>query len=139
MNRAFFGSRLHGELAPGKKIAVRTPDGKFTFVVGEVLEYDPPHRFSHTFKFTAHDDPPCRVTYELKEVDGGVELTLTSEDVPADTKTGKSMGRGNDMIVNNVKRLVEKGNLSFGVRCMYRIFGWLQWMTPKRCRTKNWE
>ena len=31
-------------LTPGAPIAMRTKDGKFTSVVGEVLEFEPPHR-----------------------------------------------------------------------------------------------
>ena len=84
----FFGSVMHTSgMQPGASIRMRTPDGKYTAVAGEILECDPPHRFSHTFRFTQFDDPPCKVTYELKEVEGGVEFTLISEEVPVDTKT----------------------------------------------------
>ena len=63
--------RLVSDLQVGSKMAARSANGKYTAIVGEVLEFDPPHRYSHTFRFTHLDDPPCIVTYELKEVEDG--------------------------------------------------------------------
>ena len=84
LQKCMFNMRLDTPgLRPGAKIRMRTPNGKYTGVVGEVLEFDPPRRYAHTFKFTQYDDPPCRVIYELKPVEGGVEFTLTCADMPA--------------------------------------------------------
>jgi len=126
-------------LAPGSPIRMRTPDNKFTSVVGEILEVDPPHRLSHTMKFTAYDDPYCKVTYDLREVEGGVEFTLTAEDIPPGTKTGKAMTRGGDFIVKTLKAVVEKGKPPLGTRLLYRAFGLIgPLITPRKCRTENW-
>ena len=55
---AFFNTKMDcRDFATGAKLAMRTTDGKYTGVVGEILEFDPPHRFVHTFKFTNFDDP----------------------------------------------------------------------------------
>ena len=76
---AMFGAQMHRlALGQGSPIRMRTPDGKYTSVVGEILEASPPHRFSHTMKFTGYDDPYAKVTYVLEEVPGGVEFTLIS-------------------------------------------------------------
>ena len=138
--QAMFNARMHTiGLAPGAPIQMRTPDNKYTSVVGEILELDPPHRLAHTMKFTPYDDPYCRVTYELKEVDGGVEFTLTSEDVPANTKTAKDMTRGGDFIVKTLKEIVENGRPALGTRILYGVFGLLgPLMTPKQCLASNW-
>src|SRR5262245_52850800 len=73
-----FNMQLHTSgLKVGAPIRMRTKDGKYTGVVGEVIEFDPPHRYAHTFRFTNLDDPPCKVSYDLKEVEGGVEFILT--------------------------------------------------------------
>ena len=40
-------------------------------------EFDPPHRYSMTFKFTNFDDATCKVIHELKEVEGGTEYTFS--------------------------------------------------------------
>lgn len=135
----FFNARMHAdELKPGGKVQMRSADGKYTSVVGEILEFDPPHRFAHTFKFTQYDDPPCKVIYDLKEVEGGVEFTLTSKDIPVGTKTEKNMKRGAEFIVKTLKTIVENGRPSFGVRMLYAMFKVLTPLTPKKCRTENW-
>src|ERR1051325_1990257 len=73
--RAMFNMMLHtnGPLRVGAPLRMRTISGKYTAIVGEVIEWNPPHRYAHTFKFTQMDDPPCKVSYDLKEVEGGVE------------------------------------------------------------------
>jgi uncharacterized protein YndB with AHSA1/START domain len=138
--QAIFNSKMHHlGLAPGSPIRMRTPDNKYTGVVGEILEVDPPHRLSHTMKFTAYDDPWCRVTYELRETPDGVEFTLTSEDIPPGTKTAKDMARGGTFIVNTLKAIVENGRPSLGTRLLYGVFKALgPVMTPKKCLSENW-
>jgi uncharacterized protein YndB with AHSA1/START domain len=135
-----FNMRLHtnGPLKVGTQIRMRSPNGKWTGVIGEVLEFDPPHRYAHTFKFTNFDDPPCKVIYELKEVAGGVEFTLTCEDVPAGTKTAKQMVPGAGMITKTLKAIVETGRPTFGTRMLYVLFKLMAPFTPKKCLSSNW-
>lgn len=136
---AFFSGQMHRlTLGPGSPVQMRTPDNKYTSVVGEILEVSPPHRFSHTMKFTAYDDPYCIVTYDLKEVGDGVEFTLTSEDIPAGTRTEKDMNRGGDFIVKTLKQIVEDGQPALGTRLLYKLFGVLAFMTPDKCRAEHW-
>jgi uncharacterized protein YndB with AHSA1/START domain len=135
----FFNSRMDTPgLAPGSRLAMRTPDGKYTGVVGEILEVVPLRRFSHTFRFTSYDDPPCKVIYELEEEDGGVRFTLTIEDLPDGTKTAKQMLQGGKMIVNTLRSVIETGRPSFGIRVLYGIFKLTQPLTPKRCLSSEW-
>ena len=51
----FFGAvcKTPGELAPGSPMAMQTTNGKYRSVVGKVLEFSPPYRYSHTLKFTS--------------------------------------------------------------------------------------
>lgn len=135
----FFGSVMHTTgLKPGAQLRMRTPNGKFTGVVGEILECNPPHRFSHTFRFTNFDDPPCVVIYELKEVDGGVEFTLISDKVPVGTKTEKNMAQGGPFITDVLKSLVETGRPSFGKRILLCIISLMGPLSPARCRSEHW-
>jgi uncharacterized protein YndB with AHSA1/START domain len=136
---AMYNSRmLTTVLGPGAPIRMRSPDNRYTGVVGEVLEYDPPHRFAHTMKFTAYDDPVCRVTYELRETPEGVEFTLTSEEVPAGTKTAKDMARGGDFIAGTLKAIVEKGRPPLGTRLLFGLFGLLAFLNPEKSRSEHW-
>lgn len=136
----FFGAvcRTPGEMEVGAPFAMQTPNGKFASVVGTVLEFEPPYRYSHSFKFTSFDDPPCTVTYELKEVPEGTEFSLITTNVPAGTKTDQQMKQGGNFIVRNLKSVVEKGRPSFGYRILLGIISMAAPFTPKQCRTKNW-
>ena len=140
VQKCMFNSRLHTDgLRPGAKIFMRTPNGKYTGVVGEVLECDAPHRYSHTFKFTAYDDPTCTVTYELKEVEGGVEFTLTADGIPSGTKTADQMIRGADLIVKTLKAIVETGKPPLGTRLLYVMFGMMEPFSPRKSLSENWK
>lgn len=136
---AFFNNRMHvGALAPGSRIAMRTPDNKYTGVVGEILEVVPLKRFSHTFRFTNFDDPECTVIYDLEQAEGGVKFTLTIENIPTGTKTAKQMIQGGTMIVNTLRSVLETGKPSFGTRMLFVLFKLLQPLSPKKCLSENW-
>lgn len=136
---AFFGSRMDvGRMAPGAKLAMRSPDGRWTGVVGEITEFEPPRRFAHTFKFTNFDDPECVVVYDLEEVEGGVQFTLTIVDLPEGTKTAKQMVTGGKFIVAVLKATVEDGRPTFGQRLLLRVMGAFAFLTPKKCLSENW-
>jgi len=136
---AFFNSQMHvNRLAAGSRLAMRSPDGKYTGVVGEILECDPPKRFAHTFMFTQYDDPPCTVIYDLEEVGDAVQFTLTVADMPPGTKTAKQMKQGGSMIVNTLKAVIETGRPTFGTRVLFGVFKLMAPMTPKKCRSEYW-
>ncbi len=136
---AIFNAWLHAQrLAPGAKLQMRTGDGKFTLVIGEVREFDPPHRFAHTFRFTQYDDPECMVIYELKPVAGGIEVSLTVDNVAVGTRTAKDMTRGSTTILNTLKSVIETGRPRLGTRAMYWLMDRMTFVLPKRCRAEAW-
>lgn len=139
VQECFFNNWMDTDgLAPGGQIRMRSANRKYTGVVGEVLEFDPPRLFSHTFKFTHLDDPPCTVTYEIKPLDDGVEFTMTCDNIPKGTKTAKQMKQGGDMIVKVLKAIVETGKVPFGIRMMYGMFKLMEPFSPKSTRSENW-
>lgn len=125
-------------LAKGAPVRMRSKDGRYTSVTGEVLRFEPPYRYSHTFQFTSLDDPPCVVHYELKEVDGGTEFTLINENVPAGTKTEKYMTQGGTFITENLKALIETGKPTIGGRIALFMMGLFAPFTPSRCKSEHW-
>lgn len=135
----FFNSRMdrNGDL-PGANVRMRTKSGKFTGVVGQVLEWKPPQRFAHTFKFTRLNDPECKVIYDLRQVPEGVEFTLTIEDLPPGTMTAKQMMQGAKLIIHTLKSVIETGRPSFGVRMLFVLIRVMEPFTPKVCRSENW-
>lgn len=125
-------------LAPGAPIRMQSKNGKYTSVVGEVLEFEPPYRYAHTFRFTNQDDPPCVVRYRLEEKDGGTEFTLVNENVPAGTPTEKYMTQGGSFITQNLKSLVETGRPTGSGRFLLAIMALFAPFTPKRSRSEHW-
>jgi hypothetical protein len=125
-------------LVRGRKLQMRTVSGKHAVVIGEVVEHVAPTRFAHTHRFTQHDDPFCTVVYDLKKVEGGVEVTLTVENIPAGTGTEKEMMKGGDFILKNLKAIVETGRPPFGTRLMYAMFGALEFVLPARTKSEHW-
>ena len=75
----FFGAvcQTKDGLKPGHKMRMASADGKFAVVFGEVREFNPPHRYSHTMSFTQNEgEDPAFTTYDLKEVAGGTEFKI---------------------------------------------------------------
>lgn len=135
----FFNSVLHTTtLAPGAPMRMRTLGGKYTGVVGEVLEIEAPHRYVTTFKFTNFDDPICKVSHELREVSGGVEYTLTSEEVPAGTKTEKQMTQGGPFITEVLQAVAEGRKPPFKYRLILGMIGAFSFLSPKSSRSEHW-
>ncbi|MDJ0939454.1 MAG: SRPBCC domain-containing protein [Woeseiaceae bacterium] len=125
-------------LEVGAPVRMVSKDGKYAAVVGDVVEFDPPYRYSHTFKFTSQDDPVCTIHYVLKEVDGGTEFTLINDGVPAGTKSEKYMQSGGEFIVNNLKAWVETGRPTLSGRFALFMMGLTAGLTPSQCRAENW-
>ncbi|MCK6477848.1 MAG: SRPBCC domain-containing protein [Phycisphaerales bacterium] len=137
--KCFFNSRMDtGDLAAGSRMAMRTPDGKYTGVVGEILEVQPPRRFAHTFQFTRLDDPPCKVVYELTPVEGGTEFIMRIEDLVPGSMMDKQMSQGAKLIMGTLKHVMETGRPSMGVRMLFVLFKMLQPIMPKRCLSERW-
>lgn len=137
--KCFFNNVMHTTgLRPGAAIQMRSISNKYVGVVGEVLEINPPFLYSHTFKFTSYDDPHCKVTYKLKEVEGGVEFTLISEDMLEGSKTEKQMTSGAEMIVKALKGIVENGQPPFSIRLIHMIIALTEVFTPAKCKAENW-
>ncbi len=136
----FFGAvcRTRNGLHLDAPMAMRTKNGKYTSVVGKVLEFSPPYRYAHTLKFTNLNDDPVVVTYDLKEVEGGVEFSLTTSGAIVGSKTAKSMEQGGPFIVNTFKSVVETGNPGFGAGLMLAMIGLMAPFTPKLCRSEHW-
>ncbi|MEM7456932.1 MAG: SRPBCC family protein [Planctomycetota bacterium] len=135
----FFGTIMHTtRLAPGAPVRMRSPNGKYTGVVGDVIELDPPYKYSMTFKFTNFDDAVCMVIHELKEVEGGTEYTLTSKDIPVGTKTEKNMKQGGTFITNELKYNVETGKATTMAKFIMFMGKMTGFLSPKSSLSSNW-
>ena len=99
---------------------------------------EPPHKLVTTFRLTSLDDPASKVTYTLKETDGGTEFTLITENVLAGSKSEKSMADGSQFITRNFKAYIETGKVTLGARVMLAMFRLMAPLAPKAMRAQNW-
>lgn len=136
---AVFNAWLHSTgFKGGDRMQMRTGSGKHVIVDGEIVTFEPPYRFVHTLRFTQYNDPVCTVSYELKPVGSGVEVTLRVIGMPVGTPTAKSMASGGKMIVNTLKAICETGKPSLGTRVMYWLFEHMEFVLPARTRSESW-
>jgi uncharacterized protein YndB with AHSA1/START domain len=137
---AVFNAWLHssGALGAGMPMQMRTGTGRHVIVDGTVEVFEPPHRFVHTHRFTQFEDPVCRVSYELKPVGDGVEVTLKVLGMPSGTRTARSMASGGASIMAALKAICETGRPALGARLMYWMFDYMEFMLPARTKSERW-
>lgn len=137
---AVFNAWLHstGALGAGVAMQMRTGSGRHVIVEGAVEVFEPPHRFVHTHRFTQFDDPVCRISYELKRVGGGVEVTIQVLGLPSGTPTARSMAGGGTRILAALKAICETGRPPTGTRLMYWGFDHMEFVLPARTKSEHW-
>ena len=135
--RAMMDTVLDSTLEPGAPLYYKSPDGKRVFIVGRVVEVDPPKRLSHTQRLLTRDDPFTLVTWELEEVDGGTRVTLRHTGWPAGTRKLDQVDSTWAMILPELKRLLETGDVSTGLKLRYAAMNAFMWALPARTRTEN--
>ncbi len=136
----FFGAvcQTKDGLKEGAKMRMANPNGKVAMVVGEVITFDPPHRYAHTFQMTNIDEPPCVVTYELREKDGGTEFDLIITEAIAGSKLHKEMLGAQKFIASNLKALAETGKPGFTGRMVGLLGPVFALFAKKEQRIENW-
>ncbi len=98
------------ELKKGGKI-LYGEDGKNIRISGEILEIEEMKKLAHSFSFTSLSDPPTRVTYEIGEMGEMALLIWTHDQFPAENKSYQNISYGWDVILSNLKTLLETGKV----------------------------
>jgi len=109
----FFGRSIELEPKVGGSFVLRMPDGRVD-VQGKVVEYEPLHKLSVTWRVEWNEDmrklPYCLVTYLIEPAGEAVRLTLTEGyqwDVPDQLLAGGRQGW--PAILSSLKSLLETG------------------------------
>lgn len=136
----FFGSICDTKdgLKPGVRMRMIHPNRRIAMVVGDVLAFEPPHRYSHTFKMTNLKDDPCTVTYELREKNGGTEFDLIIENAVEGSDLHKQMVSGQEFIAKNLKSLAETGKPAFSGSMVTLLSPLMGLLAKKEQRIENW-
>ncbi len=136
---AMFGTYRHGEMSPGLPHRYSNANGKYSFVLGEVIESAPPKRLIHTFRFTNYpEDEASLVTWDLSEIGpSSTRVQVTHTRFAGETKTYKSVSKGWPSILKGYKSMLETGSLPMGARVQFAMMNAMCFMLPKRMRTAN--
>ncbi len=136
----FFGGVCETKdgLTPGATYRMVSANRKVAMVVGEVLRFDPPHVYAHTFSMTNIDEPPVTVTYSLTEKDGGTEFELRIDNLIPGSKLAKQMISGQGFIAANLKSLCESGKPAFSGRMVVLLGPVLSRVAGKSQAIENW-
>lgn len=136
----FFGAicDTRNGLEPGAKMRMVHPNGKIAMVVGDVLTFEPPHRYAHTFQMTNIDEPPCVVTYELETKDGGTEFSLIITEAVAGSKLHKEMVGAQGFIAKNLKAIAETGKPAFSGRMVMLMAPVIALTSKSKQRIEHW-
>jgi uncharacterized protein YndB with AHSA1/START domain len=135
--RAMLDSVLKTTLEVGAPLYYTSDDGRRVFIVGRVVEVDPPHRLVHTQRLTMRDDPPTLVTWELAEIDGGTRVTLRHTGFPDGTRKLDSVDRTWVGILRELRRLLETGDVSPKAKLQYAMMRLFMWALPAGTRAEN--
>ena len=105
----WFGNAVTSDWKVGSPVKFHR-EGKL-IIQGEVLEYDPPRRLSHSFK-PMHDpqfsaEQPSRVVYEIEQQRDQVKLTVTHDDFAPDTKVFGNISNGWPLVLSSLKSYLE--------------------------------
>jgi uncharacterized protein YndB with AHSA1/START domain len=134
VQRPVMDTVLVTDLRPGSPFKYLSPNRKYNFVAGTILEVTPPRRLVHTYQFTLSPDPPSRVTWELEQVGSEVRVRLVHDQFDAPTKTYKSVKGGWAGILRNLKLWIETGDIAWSTKAQYAIASLFLPFLPKRCR-----
>jgi len=136
VQRPLYNTILESDLVPGSPVKYFSPDRKRIFVIGRVVEIDPPKRLSHTYMFTTRDEPATLVTWELEPRGDGCRVTVTHSGWTEAHKAPEKSAAGWREILGLLKSEVETGQIPFKTRAMYSVMNKMLFMMPKSTRTE---
>jgi len=139
IQRFMMNTVLESTLEPGARMLYYSPNRKYVFVVGEVLEVIPERKFSHTYMFTTQSEAPSIVTWEFEDIPAGCRVTLTHSGWTTQVKTHKDVGGGWRMILDALKSELETGKIPLKMRLTYGLMGATAFMLPRSARAEGME
>lgn len=135
---ALFNTVMESDLTPGARLRYYSPDRERVFVIGEVVEIDPPRKLAHTYRFTMwKSGGPTLVTWELEEESGGTRVTVTHSGWTGEHAEREKSGAGWKEILSLLKRQLETGSLPWTTRVKYRVMDAMAFLLPDSTKTET--
>lgn len=91
---------------------VRANEERSVELVGKVVEVSPPTRLVITWanaSQTSDPDAHSRVTFEIEEYDNMVRLTVTHDELEAESGMAKGISKGWPIVLSSMKSFLETG------------------------------
>ena len=134
--RAQLDSVLETSFVPGDPLYYKSEDGSRVFMVGRVVQCDPPTTFSHTQVLTMRDDPLTVVTWSLEAVPEGTRVTLVNSGWPADAKMDKVDATWQGILAQ-LKTVVETGDVTGKQKVTLWMMRTFMFMMPGKTKTER--
>lgn len=108
----FFGSICETKdgMRAGVNYRMVSANRKVAMVVGEVLRFEPPYVYAHTFTMTNIDEPPVTVTYTLSETSEGTQFELRINDMVPGSKLAKERSLRKGLSPATLRRCVKRAS-----------------------------
>ena len=111
--RRYWGHENISDWKPGSDWQhVRANEQRTVNIVGKVVEVLPPTRLVITWASPSRADDPAaysRVTFDIAPYDGMVRLTVSHDELEADSGMAKGIQQGWPIVLSSLKSLLETG------------------------------
>ncbi|TGQ30870.1 SRPBCC family protein [Mesorhizobium sp. M00.F.Ca.ET.216.01.1.1] len=111
--RRYWGHENVSDWKPGSRWEhIRANDERTVELVGKVIEVSPPTRLVITWANASQASDPAsysRVTFELEEYEAMVRLTVTHDELEADSGMANGVKRGWPIVLSSLKSFLETG------------------------------
>lgn len=132
LQRALYNTMLQSDFSVGSRLRYTSRDGGRVFVVGEIIEVTPPHRFVHTYLMTMDPDIETTVTWQLEPEGEGCRVTLTHSGWTDEHRTMDKTVKAWGEILDLLKSEVETGSVPAKTRLTYKAMSLFSFALPKR-------
>ncbi len=111
--RRYWGHENVSDWKPGSSWQhIRANDERTVELVGKVVEVSPPTRLVITWANASQASDPAsysRVTFELEEYEAMVRLTVSHDDLEADSGMANGIKKGWPIVLSSLKSFLETG------------------------------
>ena len=137
IQRPLYNTILETDLKPGSPLKYYSPDRKRIFVIGRIIDVDPPKMLRHTYMFTTKDEPPTLVTWNLEPTADGCRVTVTHTGWTDEHRAPEKTAGGWREILGLLRDEVETGQIPLKTRITYTMMNSMMWIMPKTTMAPN--
>lgn len=120
----------------GDPLYYRSPNGRRTFIVGRVVQVEPPVLLAHTHVLTTRDYAPTLVTWRLEVLGPGTtRVTVEHTGWQDGVKGVDSVDSTWAWILRELKQVMETGSVTRSTAVKYALMRAFLWAMPARTRS----